>query len=179
MWCWGGHWPEDRHAPILEYSASFDCFSVRLSMILSQNSQRRRKERSTASSRTWAWPRQSGLMSAIFVIFLRYAESFVRFRAGCWHFVWLQYADNCQQSFSSDAQPSLHTALPAIEELYTKWEQASAKERYSKFKDALTAAMEKLEEYYERTAASDAHIIAMGMLVILLPPIFCLPSFFG
>ena len=115
-------------------------------------------------------------MSAIFVIFLRYAESFVRFRAGCWHFVWLQYADNCQQSFSSDAQPSLHTALPAIEKLYTKWEQAAAKDRYSKFKDALTAAIEKLEEYYERTVASDAHIIAMGMLVILLL-FFAYPAF--
>jgi len=36
--------------------------------------------------------------------------------------------------------------------------------------------MEKLEEYYERTAASDAHIIAMGMLVILLL-FFAYPAF--
>lgn len=50
------------------------------------------------------------------------------------------------------------------------------KDCYSKFKDALTAAMEKLEEYYEWTAASDAHIIAMGMLVILLL-FFAYPAF--
>jgi hypothetical protein len=46
--------------------------------------------------------------------------------------------------------------------MYAKWEQASQKERYKPFEDALIVAMEKLNEYYQRTADSDAHIIAMG-----------------
>jgi len=46
--------------------------------------------------------------------------------------------------------------------MYTAWQKASEKPRYSVFKPALEAAMAKLDEYYQRTAASDAHIIAMG-----------------
>ena len=46
--------------------------------------------------------------------------------------------------------------------MYAKWEQASQKERYKPFEDALAAAMEKLNEYYQQTAESDAYIIAMG-----------------
>ena len=38
----------------------------------------------------------------------------------------------------------------------------SLKPRYAPFVPALKAAMEKLNEYYKRTAESDAHIIAMG-----------------
>jgi len=36
------------------------------------------------------------------------------------------------------------------------------KERYEPFQEALYTATEKLDEYYTKTAASDAHIIAMG-----------------
>jgi hypothetical protein len=60
------------------------------------------------------------------------------------------------------ARPSLHKALPAIETLYAEWEKASRKDRYSIFWPALGAGLEKLKEYYERTAASDAHLIVMG-----------------
>ena len=38
------------------------------------------------------------------------------------------------------------------------------------FDEALEAATEKLGEYYNKTAASDAHIISMG-IVITLPSI--------
>ena len=55
----------------------------------------------------------------------------------------------------------------AIEEMYVEWEQASQKEHYKPFKDALVIAMEKLNEYYQWTADSDPHIIAMGMWMIL------------
>ena len=46
--------------------------------------------------------------------------------------------------------------------MYSAWQKASEKPRYSNFKPALEAAMAKLDEYYQRTAESDAHIIAMG-----------------
>ena len=75
----------------------------------------------------------------------------------------LQHADDAQQAFSSGSQPLLHNALPAIETLYTAWQSASTKPRYEPFVPALEAAMEKLDEYYTRTAESDAHVIAMGL----------------
>ena len=46
--------------------------------------------------------------------------------------------------------------------MYSAWQKASEKPRYSAFRPALEAAMAKLDEYYCRTAESDAHIIAMG-----------------
>ncbi len=74
-----------------------------------------------------------------------------------------QHTDNAQQAFSPDVTLSLHTTLLTIEEMYVKWEQASQKEHYKPFKDALITVMEKLNVYFQQTADSDAHIIAMGM----------------
>jgi len=47
--------------------------------------------------------------------------------------------------------------------LHAAWSKRAAKPKYAVFKDALDAATEKLDEYYKKTAASDAHILAMGM----------------
>ena len=74
----------------------------------------------------------------------------------------MKHADDAQQAFSSGSRPSLHYAIPAIETMYTASQNASLKPRYAPFVPALEAAMEKLNEYYKRTAESDAHIIAMG-----------------
>jgi len=74
----------------------------------------------------------------------------------------LQFADTTQHAFLAASCPTLHNALPVIEKLYVKWEKASTKLQYTPFKDALEAAMNKLNEYYERTSVSDAHIICMG-----------------
>ncbi len=70
-------------------------------------------------------------------------------------------------AFSAATRPSLH---PAIETLYAGWSNARKKERYKPFFPALDAAMAKLNEYYERTADSDAHIIAMSVCIYF--PIF-------
>ena len=56
--------------------------------------------------------------------------------------------------------------LPAIEKLYSAWQKASEKPHYILFKPVLQAAIAKLDEYYQRTVVSDAHIIAMGMSYI-------------
>ena len=80
-------------------------------------------------------------------------------------YLWSQHADIAQQAFSAEAQPTLHNALPEIEKMYSAWQKASEKPRYKIFKPALEAAMAKLDEYYQRTAKSDAHIIAMGMFL--------------
>ena len=57
----------------------------------------------------------------------------------------------------------LFNALPAVEALHASWMKVVGKEKYKAFHEALDAAMTKLDEYYTKTAASDAHIIAMGM----------------
>ena len=74
----------------------------------------------------------------------------------------IQHANDAQQAFSSASNPSLHNALPALEKLYAVWEKASGKSRYLSFVPALNAGMAKLNQYYERSAESDAHILAMG-----------------
>ena len=73
----------------------------------------------------------------------------------------LQYADDVQQAFSADKYPTLYNALPAIEKLYSSWEKASKKWKYDVFAPALVEGMSKLNEYYEKTAASDSHMMAM------------------
>ena len=76
----------------------------------------------------------------------------------------VQHANNAQQAFSSSSSPSLQNALPALERMYAAWEKASSKPRYAFLVPALEAGMAKLDQYYQRSAASDAHIMAMGMI---------------
>jgi hypothetical protein len=65
--------------------------------------------------------------------------------------------------FSSDTYPSLHRAISAFEHIHGKWKSyrdvPRDDGRYIPFKDALDASIEVIEEYYQLTADSDAHII--------------------
>ena len=86
-----------------------------------------------------------------------------------WHTAdWVQFADNAQEAFSSYSTPTLHHVLPTLEKLYVSWEKAASKERYQSFIPALDAGMAKLDEYYQRSAESDAHIMAMGTVAFIL-----------
>ena len=76
----------------------------------------------------------------------------------------IQHANDSQQAFSLSSDPSLQNALPALERLHVAWEKASNKSRYSLFVPALKAGMLKLDQYYNRSAESDAHIMAMGKI---------------
>jgi hypothetical protein len=78
--------------------------------------------------------------------------------------VWasLQHADDAQGAFSSASMPMLHSALLTLERLHAAWEKASSKPRYLHFVQALNAGMNKLNLYYQCSAESDAHIMAMG-----------------
>ena len=49
-----------------------------------------------------------------------------------------------------------------MEALYAAWTNRAKKEKYAIFEPALDAATSKLDEYYMKTATSDAHIIAMS-----------------
>jgi len=72
-----------------------------------------------------------------------------------------QHADKAQQAFSSVQTPTLFNAIPAIETLHAAWSSRANKYKYGAFKNALDAAATKLNGYYEKTAESDAHILAM------------------
>ncbi|KAF8173118.1 hypothetical protein BJ912DRAFT_859590, partial [Pholiota molesta] len=59
-------------------------------------------------------------------------------------------SNRIQQYFSSEKQPTLWRALPALEELQSAWEKKRDSPRYSLYKDALGDGLEKLRKYYSR-----------------------------
>jgi hypothetical protein len=72
-----------------------------------------------------------------------------------------QHADNAQHAFSSDRGTTLHLALPALEALHKAWSTRLTRAKYQDFVPALEAGLEKITEYYERTADSDAYTFVM------------------
>lgn len=73
----------------------------------------------------------------------------------------LAKAEYAQQSFSSDCGPATHLALPALEALHKAWYTRSTKNEYIDFWPALEAGLQKVANYYEKTADSDAYFMAM------------------
>ena len=80
----------------------------------------------------------------------------------------IQHVNNAQQAFSSSLNPSLENVLPALKRMCTAWEKASSKPHYVFFISALELGMVKLDQYYQCSTASDACIMAMGMISSLL-----------
>jgi hypothetical protein len=76
-----------------------------------------------------------------------------------------QHADDAQQVFSTASLPTLQHTLSTLKKLYASWEKASSKPLYHAFTPALAAGMMKLNTYYQRSANSDAHIMAMGIVL--------------
>ena len=64
------------------------------------------------------------------------------------------------------SSPTLHNALLAVEALHARWTKAASKDKYEPFHKALEVATDKLDEYYNKTAMSDAHIILMGKVIL-------------
>jgi hypothetical protein len=83
----------------------------------------------------------------------------------------IQHTSDAQQAFSSSSTPTLQNALPASEKMHAAWDKASSKGHYSCFIPALNAGMAKLDQYYQCSAKSDAHIMAMGMSSFI--PTYC------
>ena len=52
--------------------------------------------------------------------------------------------------------------------LHASWRNKVEKAKYILFKEALEAAIQKINGYYKKTAESDAHILAMGSLNVSL-----------
>ncbi|KAF8638777.1 hypothetical protein AX14_010153, partial [Amanita brunnescens Koide BX004] len=73
----------------------------------------------------------------------------------------LGHAEKAQQAFSSDQGPTLHLALPALEALHKAWSTRVSRIQYLDFQDGLNAGIDKIVDYYQRSADSDAYIMAM------------------
>ncbi|KAJ7817712.1 hypothetical protein B0H14DRAFT_2601876 [Mycena olivaceomarginata] len=73
----------------------------------------------------------------------------------------LAVAEQTQHRFSSDLKSMLQLALPALESLHTSWTQLAADPRYTHFVLAIEEALEKVDEYYQKTSNSDAYTFAM------------------
>jgi hypothetical protein len=73
-----------------------------------------------------------------------------------------QDSNRIQQYFSSEKQPTLWRALPALEELQTAWEKKRDSQRYSLYKEALTKGLDKLEKYYSRLDEKPSFILGLG-----------------
>ncbi|KAJ2911647.1 hypothetical protein MD484_g8767, partial [Candolleomyces efflorescens] len=73
----------------------------------------------------------------------------------------LKHADAAQHTFSTETDPSLCHALPALERLHKTWTALTSKDRYSSFHDALNAGLSKVSTYYNKTSAVDAYTMTM------------------
>jgi hypothetical protein len=118
----------------------------------------KRRKIATLTLNEGEWTRVRLFCNLLQVSPLRYINSEAN------NMVWasLQHADDAQGAFSSASMLTLHNALPTLERLHAAWEKASSKPRYLHFARALNAGMDKLNSYYQRSAESDAHIMAMG-----------------
>ena len=77
-----------------------------------------------------------------------------------------------------DSAHTLFNVLPAIETLHKEWSNQIENVKYAPFKEALVAGLKKLEDYYKKTADSDAHIISMGVFFLFSlfgADVFCHP----
>jgi hypothetical protein len=73
----------------------------------------------------------------------------------------LEDSNRIQQYFSSERQPTLWRALPAIEELQTAWELKRDDPHYALYKDAINNGLAKLNKYYSRFDEKPAYVLAL------------------
>ncbi|KAF8440929.1 hypothetical protein L210DRAFT_3645171 [Boletus edulis BED1] len=73
----------------------------------------------------------------------------------------LNGSEKAQQSFSSDSGPVVQLALPALEALHAAWDSCLTKAEYSNFWPALTAGVNRIAMYYNRTSVNELYTIAM------------------
>ncbi|KAG1872945.1 hypothetical protein DFJ58DRAFT_651609, partial [Suillus subalutaceus] len=70
-------------------------------------------------------------------------------------------ANNIQQYFSSELQPTLWRAISAIEELQTAWEAKCDDPKYALFKSVIELRLDKVNKYYRRFDDKPVYILAL------------------
>ena len=82
----------------------------------------------------------------------------------------LQDANEYQQKFSSDAFPTLHRVIPALEGLLTRWERKLVNPKFSIFRSAIKTGLSKLNKYYINLDNTAVYVLSMHMF--LFPSVF-------
>ena len=77
-------------------------------------------------------------------------------------FIFIQDSNRVQQYFSSEKEPTLWRALPALEELQTAWEKRRDDPKYALYEDALSAGLDKLKKYYFWLDEKPSLVLALG-----------------
>lgn len=78
-----------------------------------------------------------------------------------------QDSNRIQQYFSSEKQPTLWRALPALEELQTRWEKKRDSAKYDVYGDALDDGLAKIGKYYSRLDEKPAFVLALSKISFL------------
>jgi hypothetical protein len=74
----------------------------------------------------------------------------------------LKDSNDIQELFSSEQQPTLWRALPALEELQTAWEGKRKAPRFLLYRDAVDAGLGKLRKYYSRIDSKPVFILSLS-----------------
>ncbi|KAG6822072.1 hypothetical protein H0H92_015451, partial [Tricholoma furcatifolium] len=70
-------------------------------------------------------------------------------------------ANTIQQVFSSEKEPTLWRAIPALERLLSAWEAKKKKPRFEIYKDALSAGLAKITKYYLLLDQKPSFVLAL------------------
>ena len=73
-----------------------------------------------------------------------------------------QDSNRIQQTFSSEKEPTLWRALPALEELQTAWETKRDNPKYVLYKNALVDGLGKIGKYYSHLDEKPSTVLALG-----------------
>ncbi|OJA08886.1 hypothetical protein AZE42_14036 [Rhizopogon vesiculosus] len=71
-------------------------------------------------------------------------------------------ANDIQQYFSSERQPTLWRAIPAMEELQTAWESKCRLIRFALYKEAIERGLAKIGKYYNKLDDKPVYVLALG-----------------
>jgi hypothetical protein len=73
-----------------------------------------------------------------------------------------QDANEIQQYFSSESQPTLWHAIPAFEELKMAWEWKHNMPKYKLYQVALQKGFEKVNKYYQKMDEKCVYVLVLG-----------------
>ena len=83
-------------------------------------------------------------------------------------------ANNIQQYFSHELQPTLWCAIPAFEELQTGWETKCDSSRYVLYKGTIDRGLTKIGKYYNKFDEKPVYILALGTFLCPISFNICL-----
>ncbi|KAG2031881.1 hypothetical protein BDR03DRAFT_875011 [Suillus americanus] len=70
-------------------------------------------------------------------------------------------ANDTQQYFSSEQQPTLWHAIPAIEKLQTAWEMKNELLQFALYKEAIQKGLAKIRKYYSKLDDKPVYVLAL------------------